>query len=54
VQPATETTARAPEPWCVIRDSLSLASYVSNSALRPHSLTAGAIWDRPKRHCIGA
>ena len=31
-----------------------MASYVSNSALRPHSLTAGAIWDRPSHYRIGA
>ena len=30
--------AQAPGPWCVTRDTSLLASYVSNSALRPISL----------------
>ena len=52
--PATETGARAPGPWCVIRVASLLASYVSNSVLRPsqtarnHKIALRPPWMRHK------
>ena len=43
--PATETCARAPGPWCVIRDALSLAPNARDHAFLLRPLAMRALWD---------
>ena len=59
-QPATETFARAPEPWCVIggprsviRDAVSLLSCARNTVQGPRLLDHGALLRAPGSCALG-
>ena len=45
--PATETAARAPEPWCVARVALDPALYARDRAFQPRLKAMGALLGGP-------